>query len=323
MMERWGGMKENDVIDSRLVSRQIEGAQKRVEAYNFGIRKNVLEMDNVMNQQRATLYAFRREILAGGNFDKRIRDSVERTVLDTVGRFCPLAQPSSEWSLEALEGECFKVFDVPLSLSGMRRGDVPDRQAYQMEIGNYLYSAISRQHEKRRVEFTDETYDHLSQTFYLRSIDHHWKAHLTQMDHLKEGIYLRGYGQKDPRHEYRREGFTLFTAMLDRVGRDALMQLYRVDLVDEETVAREEAERRARARRLIEDQRRASAAGEQRSSRRARKAATYTGKVAGGVEEGTVRRDQPKVGRNDPCPCGSGKKYKHCCGRPGAQRAEV
>ncbi len=323
MMERWGGMKEDDVIDSRLVSRQIEGAQKRVEAYNFGIRKNVLEMDNVMNQQRATLYALRREILAGGNFDKRIRDSLESTVLDAVGRFCPLAQPSSDWSFEALEGESFKVFDLPVSLSGLRRGDVPDRQAYQMEIGNYLYSAVARQHEKRRAEFSGETYDHLAQTFYLRSIDHHWKAHLTQMDHLKEGIYLRGYGQKDPRHEYRREGFTLFTAMLDRVGRDALMQLYRVDLVDEESVAREESERRARARRLIEEQRRASAAGEQRSSRRARKAATYTGRVAGGTEEGTVRRDQPKVGRNDPCPCGSGKKYKHCCGRPGAQRAEV
>jgi preprotein translocase subunit SecA len=101
------------------------------------------------------------------------------------------------------------------------------------------------------------------------------------------------------------------------------MQLFRVDLVDEEAVAREEAERRARARRLIEEQRRAAQAGEQRSSRRARKAATYTGRVAGGAEEGTVRRDQPKVGRNAPCPCGSGKKYKQCHGRPGANRAEV
>ena len=323
MMERWGGMKEDDVIDSRLVSRQIEGAQKRVEAYNFGIRKNVLEMDNVMNQQRATLYGLRREILAGENFDKRVRDSVESTVIDTVGRFCPVMQPSSDWSLEALEGECFKVFDVPLSLSGLRRGDVPDRAAYQMELGNYIYSAIARQHEKRRAEFSGATYDDLAQTFYLRSIDHHWKAHLTQMDHLKEGIYLRGYGQKDPRHEYRREGFTLFTAMLDRVSRDALMQLFRVDLVDEEAVAREEAERRARARRLIEEQRRAAQAGEQRSSRRARKAATYTGRVAGGAEEGTVRRDRPKIGRNDPCWCGSGKKYKHCHGRPGAESAEI
>ena len=322
MMERWGGMKDDDVIDSRLVSRQIEGAQKRVEAYNFGIRKNVLEMDNVMNQQRMTLYALRREILAGGDFDKRIRDGLERTTLSLVGRFCSLAQPSSDWDFQALEGETFKLFDLPVSLAGLRRGDVPDRGAYQMDIGNYIYAAVARQHERRYQEFGQETYDHLAQTFYLRSIDHHWKAHLTRMDHLKEGIYLRGYGQKDPRHEYRREGFTLFKAMLENVGRDALMQLYRVDLVDEENVAREEAERRARARRLIEEQRRASGASQQRSGRRARRAATYTGRVAGGSEEGTVRREQPKVGRNEPCPCGSGKKYKQCHGRPGAQPSE-
>jgi preprotein translocase subunit SecA len=323
MMERWGGMKSDDVIDSRLVSRQIEGAQKRVEAYNFGIRKNVLEMDNVMNQQRSTLYELRREILAGGDFDKRVRDGIERTTISMVDRFCPLAQPSSDWSFEALEGESFKLFDLPLSFSGMRRGDVPDRAAYQMEIGNYVYGAVARQHERRQAEFSLATYDQLAQTFYLRSIDHHWKSHLTQMDHLKEGIYLRGYGQKDPRHEYRREGFTLFIAMLDRVTRDALMQLYRVDLLDEEAVAREETERRARARRLIEEQRRAAGAPAQRSARRAKKAASYTGRVIGGSEEGTVRRDQPKVGRNAPCPCGSGKKFKQCCGRPGAQPGEV
>jgi preprotein translocase subunit SecA len=322
MMERWGGMKPDDVIDSRLVSKQIEGAQKRVEAYNFGIRKNVLEMDNVMNQQRTTLYAFRREILAGEGFKKRVGDGMERIVVGLVARFCPLAVPSSDWAFESLEAETFKLFDLPVSTGGIRRGDVPDNEAYQMELGNHVYSAVTRQNDRRRIEFGDETYDQLAQTFYLRSIDHHWKAHLTQMDHLKEGIYLRGYGQKDPRHEYRREGFTLFIAMLENVTRDALTQLFRVSLVDEESVARQEAERRARARTMMEDQRRASLGSAQRGTRRARKQAAFTGRVAGGSEEGTVRRDQPKVGRNAPCPCGSGKKYKQCHGRPGVQPVE-
>ena len=197
-------------------------------------------------------------------------------MIDTVGRFCSLARPSSDWSFEALEGECFKVFDVPVSLgSGLRRGDVPDRQAYQMDIRE-LYSAIARQHEKRRAEFTGETYDDLAQTFYLRSIDHHWKAHLTQMDHLKEGIYLRGYGRRTRVTSTGVKGFILFTAMLDHQPGRCFDAVVSSDLVDEETVAREEAERRARARRLIEEQRRAAQAGEQRSSRQARKAATYT-----------------------------------------------
>jgi preprotein translocase subunit SecA len=312
------GMKDGEVIDSPMVMRQIERAQKQVEAYNFGIRKNLLEMDNVMNQQRMTLYKLRRDVLAETDAWNRTQDGVENSVVNLIQRHCPSGRPASEWRIDMLEQEVFAVFDLPLSLASAKRSQVDDYDAYLQELGSRIYGEAERSLKGRRSEFGEELFQSLAQTFYLRSIDHHWKDHLTQMDHLKEGIYLRGYGQKDPKHEYRREGFSMFLGMLDRIARDSLGQMFHVQVADEEKVAREEAARRDKARKVLTDQRLAGV-GESRQRRQERRSQRFTGVVTGGAEGGTVRREQAKVGRNEPCPCGSGKKFKQCCGRPGVR----
>ncbi|MEC7751153.1 MAG: preprotein translocase subunit SecA [Myxococcota bacterium] len=312
------GMKEGEVIDSRMVTKQIEGAQRRVEAFNYGIRKNLLEMDDVMNQQRATLYKLRREVLSGDTLPERIKDLVESLIINLVNRHCPMEQIPGDWNLDHLEREVFEVFDLPVTLAQVVESEGGDPQRAREAIGDLLYTKVARIADERQKNFGDESYEEFCQTFYLRSIDHHWKDHLTQMDHLKEGIYLRGYGQKDPKHEYRKEGFTLFLAMLDRIGRDALGQLFHVKLIDEETIAREEEARRRRARQQMH-----AGSGRRRERKPRQRDRAFTGKVVAEAGQGTVRRETPKVGRNAPCPCGSGKKYKNCCGRPGAQATEA
>jgi preprotein translocase subunit SecA len=312
------GMKDGEVIDSPMVMRQIERAQKQVEAYNFGIRKNLLEMDNVMNQQRMTLYKLRRDILGDDDSWKRTLDGIETAAVTLIQRHCPAGKPAIEWRIDMLEQELFAVFDLPISLASAKRSQVEDYASYLQDLGSLVFGKARRAMEERKAEFGDDLFKRLAQTFYLRSIDHHWKDHLTQMDHLKEGIYLRGYGQKDPKHEYRREGFTMFLAMLDRIARDSLGQLFHVQMADEQRVVQEEAARRNKARQVLTDQRLAGL-GESRQRREERRSQRFTGVVTGGADGGTVRREQAKVGRNEPCPCGSGKKYKQCHGRPGVR----
>ncbi|WP_300155522.1 preprotein translocase subunit SecA [Solidesulfovibrio sp.] len=272
------GMEDGEPIENRMVSRAIENAQKRVEAHNFEIRKQLLEYDNVMNQQREVIYSRRRELMGTTEPETFVTEYVE----DIVGEiFAPLeaakGTPDPE-SLEMAAAQLEDLFDLKMALE---TGSAEEKQAV-------LDAVLGRQ--RTLSEVAGDHYREIARYFLLDSLDRHWKEHLLSMDHLRDGIGLRGYGQKDPKQEYKREGFELFQQLIYSMRDAAIRSLSRVQVRSE---VREQ-----------EFQHKDDTAHMQ-----------YSG---GSAEEDSKkepkRRVEPKVGRNDPCPCGSGKKYKKCCG---------
>lgn len=279
------GMEEDEPIEHNLVTRAIETAQKRVEAHNFDIRKHVLEYDDVMNQQRKVIYEQRKKVLSGEALKEDIRDMIKELVDGIVDIHTEEKGYSEEWDWEGLNDSVFKQFSIHYEPSGGSREGLT-REAAREDILN----AVLDVYKKKEEELGDEIMRHMEKFLMLQSIDGHWKDHLLSMDHLKEGIGLRGYGQKDPLIEYKREGYDMFMDMVLRVKEDVLEKLFRVQLAREEEVP--EIEEMRRPQKFIMSR--------------------------GDVQEAkpaTVHRDEEKVGRNDPCPCGSGKKYKKCHGK--------
>lgn len=279
------GMEEDEPIEHALVTRAIETAQKRVEAHNFDIRKHVLEYDDVMNQQRKVIYEQRKKVLSGEALKQDIRDMIEELVDGIVDIYTEEKGYSEEWDWEGLNDSVFKQFSIHYEPSGGSREGLT-REAAREDILNAALNA----YKKKEEELGDEIMRHMEKFLMLQSIDGHWKDHLLSMDHLKEGIGLRGYGQKDPLIEYKREGYDMFMDMVLRVKEDVVEKLFRVQLAREEEVPEIVEMRRP--------QRFTMSHGEAQAARPA-----------------TVHRDEEKVGRNDPCPCGSGKKYKKCHGK--------
>jgi preprotein translocase subunit SecA len=304
------GMQEGEAIEARMLSGAIERAQKKVEMRNFDIRKHLLQYDDVMNKQRSSIYAWRKDVLSSDNLEPDYRDMAEGLLDDLLDAHVPL---KGEPDLEALARDLHEQFGVRAALAPPPGDDPVDREALRAglvdEVGRRLdgqiamFSELAAQHPDLRTP----SFQGVARAFLLESLDHHWKEHLLAMDHLKEGIGLRGYAQKDPKLEYQREGFEMFQEMGRRVRSRAVQQLFRVvfeaptreDI--ERARARERAQQEAQARRLREQHASASpVVGGQR--------ATEAAAVQPVVREG------PKVGRNEPCPCGSGKKFKKCCG---------
>jgi len=277
---------EGEPIEHKMISKAIENAQKKVEAHNFDIRKHLIDYDDVMNRQREVIYAQRREILGGEDIRGTIESILNETIADTVASFCPEKTRPDAWDWARI-GE-----DILNQLAF-----VPDMSGFNMERGTAgeLEVLLKQQAQERltakETEFTPPVMEHLCQILLLQTIDSQWKGHLLSIDHLKEGIGLRGYGQKDPKGEYKREAFELFMQVMARVRQEVLQKLFRVQLAQESDVERMEAARR-RQQQIVLNR-------------------------AGGEGEGKkpAMRDEDKVGRNDPCPCGSGQKYKKCCGR--------
>ena len=324
MMETLG-MKEGEQIEHRWLSKAIENAQKKVEAHNFDIRKNLLDYDDVMNQQRKSVYRLRRMVLGFGagvpvvEFDEdaktrkktrrektwtwadereHVLDLVEDLVIDMVANTCPENSSPAKWDLDALSALVRDQFGIPMqfgSLSG-RAGEA------RAEIEEQVYNVVEKAYGKKEEELGKEAdgapvLRRWEQYIYLQSIDQLWKDHLLAMDHLRQGIGLRGYGQKDPKQEYKKEGYEMFVQMTWRVKSAVIGNLIRLQLVRQETAEEIEAKRLALARkqRVIESH-------------------GAEGDGAPKQKQETVVRAHPKVGRNDPCPCGSGKKYKKCHG---------
>ncbi|WP_028586255.1 preprotein translocase subunit SecA [Desulfocurvus vexinensis] len=279
IMERLG-LNEEDAIENAMVSRAIENAQKRVEAHNFDIRKQLLDFDDTMNQQRAAIYAQRRQIMAAD--EERLQEMVEAFTDDLLEElYAPITaskQPDPEdvaYCAARLE-EIFDLWDAQTM-----KDDLPARDE--------AHAGIMDKFSTLRAGAAD-VYKEILRYFLLEALDRNWKDHLLSMDHLREGIGLRGYGQKDPKQEYKREGFGLFQDMLARIKEHALRSLVRVRLksqVEEEDFKHKEEPAKVR----------------------------YSGGAQAPQQPETVRREAPKTGRNDPCPCGSGKKYKKCCGK--------
>ncbi|GIW41107.1 MAG: hypothetical protein KatS3mg076_1684 [Candidatus Binatia bacterium] len=289
IMERLG-MEEGEPIEHRMISRAIANAQSKVEAHNFDIRKHLLEYDDVLNKQREVVYARRREILSRENLKPEILEMVDETLSELLDRTTNPDLPPAEWDWTVLEENLLKQFSYRLRLDENERENLTAD-----ELEEKLREALHAAYEEKERDFTPETLRHFEKFVMLQTLDSLWKDHLLAMDHLKEGIGLRGYGQRNPLQEYQKEGFELFQEMMRQFREGVVEKLYAVQIV------REEQRQRVRQMRLEEHEPR-------------RLVMSGGGRPAAAPKTETVRRTGGKVGRNDPCPCGSGKKYKKCHG---------
>jgi preprotein translocase subunit SecA len=285
------GIEEDQPIEHNLVTKAIENAQRRVEAHNFEIRKHLLEYDNVMNQQREVIYSQRREVLGSDNLKESVMEMIEEQAEDLVDLYADEKLHPEDWDLKGLADAVYQEFSFRWApSSGEEDGLNRDRlKEMILQKGKDLY-------QKKEEEFGEGTLRYLEKVIMLQSVDHHWKDHLLAIDQLKEGIGLRGYAQKDPRIEYQKEAYQMFLDMLDRIKKDTIEKLFAVQIARDEEVKDMQLPKRQTFF----------------LSRGAEPAATAGGETESGKGV-TVRRDGKKVGRNDPCPCGSGKKYKKCC----------
>ena len=304
---RMMGMKEDDVIEDRLVSRQIEKAQRKVEAHNFDIRKNLLDFDDVNNDQRKVIYAQRDELLDAESVKDNVDGIRDDVIFDVVARFVPPNSVDEQWDLRGLEATLESDFGLQMSLVDM----VKSHEELDAEgIAAKVLERVNQHFAEKEAGVGEETMRALEKHVMLTVLDQSWKEHLARMDYLRQGIYLRGYAQKQPKQEYKKEAFELFSDMLENVKREVVTLLARVRIrSDEEVQALEAAERQQVEARLSQSQFQHQDAGSYSADE---EAAQVEAAQQGGS---ALQRDEPKIGRNDPCPCGSGKKYKHCHGQ--------
>jgi preprotein translocase subunit SecA len=284
------GIEEDQPIEHRLVTKAIESAQGKVEAHNFEIRKQLLEYDDVMNKQREVIYSQRREVLASENLKESVIEMIEEQGEGLVDFYTDEKEHPEDWDLKALQDAVYQQFSFKWPAPSLEDNGIRRDQIKEM-----ILEKAKDVYQKKEEEFGAPMLRYLEKVIMLQSIDYHWKDHLLAVDQLKEGIGLRGYGQKDPLIEYQKEAYQMFLEMLDRIKKDTVEKLFTIQVAREEEVKAMKMERK---------QTFVMSRGE--------------GAQGGGgkTEEGkgvTVRREGKKVGRNDPCPCGSGKKYKRCC----------
>jgi preprotein translocase subunit SecA len=284
------GIEEDQPIEHRLVTKAIENAQKKVEAHNFEIRKSLLEYDDVMNQQREVIYSQRRDVLTGEDLKNAMVEVIEEQAESIVDFYADEKVHPEDWDLKGLQDAIYQQFSFRWTVpSGEEDG------LNREHLKEWLIQGVEEVYRKKEEEFGEAMLRYLEKVIMLQSIDHHWKDHLLAIDQLKEGIGLRGYGQKDPRIEYQKEAYQMFLEMMDRIKKDTVEKLFAIQVAKKEEVKDLRTERK---------QTFVLSRGE-------------TAQQGGGETENgkgvTVRREGKKVGRNDPCPCGSGKKYKKCC----------
>ena len=337
------GMQDGEPIEHRWLTRSIEGAQKKVEAHNFDMRKNLLEYDDVMNQQRKSIYKLRRRVLAAGagtplveyeenvktkkkirvetsvtweQARERVLDLLEESIFSSCDAFAGARSPAG-WDLEGLENALKDQFGASMHLVN---GSFTTREDLEEQIWNVLL----KRYEQKEEEAGKDQFRRLEQYIYLSTIDALWKDHLLAMDHLRQGIGLRGYGQKDPKQEYKKEGYQMFVQMMQAITTNVVSALLRMELRREEPRPEPRPEPRGEPRPERHPEDRAGArsviAGEfDLSKKRLPKMNETRGEMlAGGApapgKQQTVRGGGPKARPNDPCPCGSGKKFKRCHG---------
>jgi preprotein translocase subunit SecA len=284
------GMEEDDPIEHNMISRAIENAQKKVEGHNFDIRKHLLEYDDVMNKQREVIYQQRREALEGKDIKPLIEEMITEEMDSIAAEFVEPKVLSPDWDWQGINERLQGI------LGYAPEWEDADRQ--DLDHGTFLeklQEAARRGYEEQENRIGIEGMRYLERVIFLQMVDTYWKEHLLNMDHLKEGIGLRGYGQKNPLNEYKREGFEMFANMIETVKQQTLTALFRIKIASEEDVDREALEKKKRQQ------------AEMRLSR--------GGQDTTGSQQQPMKREGEKIGRNDPCPCGSGRKFKKCCGR--------
>ncbi len=299
VMERLG-MEEGVPIEHRMVTRAIENAQKRVEGHNFDIRKHLLEYDDVMNKQRTLIYGMRNEAFSENRLTE-IEETMHEMVEADLDDHCPKESYQEEWDIENLALTLSNQFNLPFAKETL------SVESWDI-LKDQIISEVMAAYQKREHALGAEDFHHLEKQLLLRMIDTHWKDHLLGMDYLKEGIGLRGYGQKEPLSEYKREGFDMFMAMIDRIKRGAVEQLFRVQIAQEgvttTAVGTPTAGPHAEAMTIAK-----------KSFSTPSRKLVLSRDEAPQSQTPVTHKNEPKIGRNDPCGCGSGKKYKKCCGR--------
>jgi preprotein translocase subunit SecA len=302
-------MPEGEAIESPLLSRVIENAQRKVEARNFDIRKQLLEYDDVANDQRRVIYQQRNELLESQDISETIRAMREDVLAGVVAQFVPPESMEEQWDLPGLEKALAADFRLQIAIEGWLK-DEPDLHAETLR--ERVVERANAAYEKKFESVDKDVLHHYERAIMLQSVDNHWREHLAALDHLRQGIHLRGYAQKNPKQEYKREAFELFGAMLERIKRDVTTVLTSVQV-------RTEAEMEEVAEEIETQEAVPKNAQYQHPD--------YTGATAeeSGDDVAVAERPAPvvrpfvrsggKVGRNDPCPCGSGKKYKQCHGK--------
>ena len=300
------GLKEDDIIESPLVTKQIANAQRKVEAHNFDIRKNLLDFDDVNNDQRKVIYGQRDELLDAESIKENVDGIRHDVVGDLVQRFVPLNSIDEQWDLPGLEAELASEYGVHMALVQLHQ---QHEELDAEQIRDKVLDAVDALFADKEAQVGGDTMRMLEKHVMLNVLDQNWKEHLGRMDYLRQGIHLRGYAQKQPKQEYKKEAFELFSELLEKVKREVVSLLARVRIRDEAEIAAAEAEERARAEAIARQmQFQHPDMGGMGADEEA--AAVQLAQQPQGYGEAFSR-----VGRNDPCPCGSGKKFKHCHGQ--------
>ena len=311
------GMEEGVPIESRMISKRIEAAQKAVEAQNFESRKHLLEYDDVMNKQREAVYGLRKELLSGVDQKELIlEDYVAAMVADALDKYIPRNVHADQWDLDGVRKYLLETFGLDLSKAGID----PD-QLNRQELGDQIFEKLQEAYNAKEKQLGADAMRYHERMIMLSVLDTQWKDHLLNMDHLKEGIGLRGYGQHDPLVEYKRESFDMFEQMMQRFQEDTARYLFHMQLVEapSATAVAAASEGNGDQQQALPPRRRASTSIDdleaqfQRRKKKELQEARMAGSNGNSAPQQVVR-GQAKVGRNDPCPCGSGKKYKKCHG---------
>ena len=321
------GMKAGEVIESGMLTRQIEKAQRKVEAHNFDIRKQLLLFDDVANDQRKVVYQQRTEIMGRDDLSAAVHGIREEAINNLVDQHMPKSAAPADWDLAGLKDALLKDFNAEVDPAAWL---AQESELEEAQVRRRIIEAAHAAYEQKVARSGVEVMRHVEKEIMLRMLDQHWREHLAAMDYLRQGIHLRGYAQKDYRFEYKREAFELFAAMLERVKFDTVTVLAKLEVRTQEAIDQEEEERRRRLMRALQAQHAEAhsllAPGSAPPDAPAARAPGIGTVVPAGAPPAaapplpvaepvsTFVRVERKIGRNEPCPCGSGKKYKHCHG---------
>jgi preprotein translocase subunit SecA len=298
------GMKDGEAIEHKMVSNAIEKAQRKVEGRNFDMRKQLLEYDNVANDQRRVIYQQRNELLEADTIEETIESIRDDVIEESISEYIPPNSMVEQWDVDGLEKALSTEFALPIPVSQWLE---EDKSLYEETLRERIKQVVIDAYNEKSKDVGAERMRQIEKHIMLQILDHEWKEHLATMDHLRQGIHLRGYAQKNPKQEYKRESFELFKHLLHDIKHEAIRFLSHAQFVNDDEVKRMEEQARAQAQ--------AEAKSLQFEHDTASALVSNEPKDSDEEQAKPFVRDGQKVGRNDPCPCGSGKKYKQCHGK--------
>ncbi|MEO7251620.1 MAG: SEC-C metal-binding domain-containing protein, partial [Arenimonas sp.] len=298
-------------IESGMVTKQIQNAQRKVEAHNFDIRKNLLDFDDVANDQRKVVYQQRDELLESESVQDAIEAIRQDVFVEHARRYVPENSIDTQWDIDGMERSLFDEYGIGVGLKKLLAET--DHEIDDAGVTQHVLDVANAHFAEKEAQVSPDIMRQLEKHLMLNVLDQSWKDHLARMDYLRQGIHLRGYAQKQPKQEYKRESFELFTELLEKVKREVTALLARVRIRGEEEIA--EMEHADRLRMEAQANRMQFQHAETGGYGTEEEAAEAQALAAQGQGVLASQRTGPKIGRNDPCPCGSGKKYKQCHGQ--------